>query len=80
MIASNRHVAFSETTFIALDAFVTTYRHRTGKELSLYALRSDSHQLRAAVEDAITRHEPDLYLAAERLVLAIRDAPFPLAA
>ena len=80
MTASNHCEPSPEATLTALDAFIAAYQRRTGKRLSFYALRSDAHQLRAAVEDAITQREPDLYLATERLVLALRTAPLPIAA
>jgi hypothetical protein len=80
MTVSNRRETFPESTFLALDAFIAAYQRRTGKRLSLYTLSSDAHQLRAAVEDAIVQREPALYQATERLVLALRAAPLPMAA
>lgn len=80
MTVANRREAFPESTLLALDAFIATYQRRTGKRLSPYALSSDAHLLRAAVEDAIVQPEPDLYQATERLVLALRAAPLPVAA
>jgi hypothetical protein len=70
----------SNCTLTALQDFAQLYQCRTGKRLRWQGRAADLHELRVALEEAIGENEPELYSAAEQLVLALRRAPLPIAA
>lgn len=72
MRASDRPAA--TTAFAALHAFAAIYERRCGRRLSPGKLTHDPDSLRDALETAAGAEDPELYAAAERLVLTLHTA------